>query len=132
MALVQLLLFVVSTSTALLPCAHGHDEQRMTAIATHEMTSHDMTSHDMTSHDMTSHDMTSHDARSHSQPARHGAPATPDASCPWVVGCVGMVQFTLDESWRSVERPALRAAPIGAVLRFVTVDREIESPPPRA
>jgi len=122
MALVQLLLFVVSTSTVLLPCAHGHDEQRMTAIATHEMTSHDMTSHDMTSHH----------ARSHSQPARHGAPATPDASCSWVVGCVGMVQFTLDESWRSVERPALRAAPIGAVLRFVTVDREIESPPPRA
>lgn len=119
LALVQLLLFVLSTSSVLLPCAHdgGGAHGSPTQAVSHDVASHDMASHDMASRESSS---------------GHESAPTSSVTCPWVIGCVGMMQFTLDASWRSVESSVVRATPVGATLRFVTVARDIESPPPRA
>ena len=109
LALVQLLLFVFSSSTMLLPCAHA-------SVAVH---------------DAKQHDVMHHTATTPVAPTHH-APGVPDSTCPWVVGCVGMLQFALDATWRSIESAPLTTAPVGVTLGYVTTDRDIESPPPRA
>jgi hypothetical protein len=64
----------------------------------------------------------------------HQVPASPSPSdsCPWVVGCTGMVQFAFESTWRLLETTPAVSAPIGVTLRAVYAEREVESPPPRA
>lgn len=125
LALVQLLLFVFSSSTMLLPCAHASETSRTIVSADRGDAMDQQAMH----HDAMHHD-TRHGATSPAAPAHH-APGVPDTACPWVVGCVGMLQFELDATWRSIEFMPLTAAPIGVTLGYVTTDRDIESPPPR-
>lgn len=131
-ALLQLALFVFSTSSSLLPCAftasspggaQSHDAQSASLMESHSA-SHAV-SHAV-SHEV-SHDHST-------QRPLHHAPGTPMSSstCPWVVGCVGMVQFDLDASFRVVESVTVNSAPIGVTLRQMVVDRDVDSPPPRA
>ena len=68
------------------------------------------------------------DAPSHHAPGRPMSPTT----CPWVVGCVGVMQFAVDTSWHLVERATPPASPVGATLRATFADRDVERRPPRA
>lgn len=126
-AAVQLLLFVVSTSAVLLPCAHSD--------STHSATSHAASSHSAATADVASHEAMMHHemAPSHDRP-QHTAPhaPSPTAPCPWVIGCVGMLRIELDATWRTTESLAPTHTPSGVTLAYVTVVKDIESPPPRA
>ena len=121
LAVVQLLLFAFSASTSLLPCANdmatGPSEQLATA---HHAAPQSHESH-------ATHDASGTTAAEHT-PANH----TASGPCPWVVGCSGVVQFTIESSWRLVETTPAVSSPTGLVLRRVYAEREVESPPPRA
>jgi hypothetical protein len=122
LALVQMLLFVFSSSTMLLPCAQTAAAGDATSTAT------------TAAHHHGNHQAADAAAMptSGEHPRSHHAPGAPDSVCPWVVGCVGMLQFALDASWTSVESAPLATEPVGRMLGYVTTDRDIESPPPRA
>ena len=120
----HLLLFVFSVATTARPCMHGGDAH--TATMSHEAMSHDMPGHDMTDMSM-SHDAPLNTHSTHTPPE----PSHTDG-CPWVVGCAGMAQLSVDAAWRSVEHVLPSATPVGVTLREITTDRDIESPPPRA
>jgi hypothetical protein len=131
-ALVQMLLFVFSTSTMLLPCAHPGGAVALThavhsAAATTVASPMEQHQHH---HDVVTANATAPE-RQTAPPSQH-APGNSDSACPWVVGCVGMLQFTVDVSWRSVEAATPVTSPVGVTLQYVTTDRDIDSPPPRA
>ena len=156
LALMQLLLFVFSTSTSLLPCASmdakAMDAKAMDAKAMANASAHtvaptaDATA--MDGHDMAMRmtmpmttplttptddasavsESATPDAPSHHAPGRPMSPTT----CPWVVGCVGVMQFAVDTSWHLVERATPPASPVGATLRATFADRDVERRPPRA
>lgn len=128
-AFVQLLLFAFSASTSLLPCANDMVTGATKQVANAHKpapSSHEHVSH--ASHG--SQAAPAADAQAPASPSHH-APAS-HAACPWVVGCTGMVQFAFESSWRLVETTPIVSAPVGDVLRAVTAEREVESPPPRA
>lgn len=123
-AVVQLLLFAFSASTSLLPCANDMVSSATQLVAEHHASAH-------ASHG--SHAAPSQSAPEPAHSSQH-APAshTPSGSCPWVVGCTGMVQLALETSWRLLETTPVVSAPMGVVLRAVYAERDVESPPPRA
>ena len=125
-AVVQLLLFAMSTSTMLLPCAHDSDATPAPAasVASHASER----THAM--HGGVEVQTTTSDGR-HETPSHHGS-APAHTACPWVVGCAGMVRVDLDAPWRAAENAMPNATPVGVTLRRVIVDRDVESPPPRA
>ena len=135
-AVVQLILFAFSASTSLLPCANdmGASTTEQVAIA-HHVANSSPDSHALhasnASHDASSSHAshTTEDASPPAAPVHHGATSS---SCPWVVGCTGMAQFEFESSWRVLETTPVVSAPAGVVLRAVTAEREVESPPPRA
>ena len=130
-AVVQLLLFAFSASTSLLPCASdmviATSEQATAAdpASTHHAPAPTHASH--ASHAATSQDTPKSPSSEHAPPSH-----TPSGSCPWVVGCSGLAQFTLETSWRLVETTPTVSAPAGVVLRATYAERDVESPPPRA
>ncbi len=111
------LLVVVSTSAAYVPCAH--------ATPQHEIDGSPVADHSV------SHAMMHHGADAPST-SPHRTPHSPTTTCPWIMGCVGMIRLELDAAWRSVEGLRSQPAPSSVTLAYVTVDRDIESPPPRA
>jgi len=143
-ALMQLLLFVFSTSTSLLPCASMEAKAMANASAHTVAPTADATAmggHDMAMRMPMTMPMTTliddasavsesatPDAPSHHAPGRPMSPTT----CPWVVGCVGVMQFAVDMSWHLVERATPPASPVGATLRATFADRDVERRPPRA
>ncbi|MBL0173219.1 MAG: hypothetical protein IPP90_21555 [Gemmatimonadaceae bacterium] len=124
----QLLLFVFSSSTSLLPCLHG---SAPTTTATPLHAGH-------ASPPAAQHGASMHVAEGPvlaiDAPAHHEEPSrsTSDATCPWVVGCVGMVRVDLDAPLRTTEISEPTVTATGVTLRHVTADRDVESPPPRA
>ena len=139
LAFVQLMLFALSASTSLLPCAHATISH---ATMSHAAISHGAGSHTTTTANVQAHDdaMTGMDMSDASPSISHAptkrAPVdhapTHETSCPWVVSCAGVAQFSLDAAWRLAEHAASTVAPIGVTLRYVTTDRDIDAPPPRA
>lgn len=129
LAFVQLTLFAFSASTSLLPCLHSamahevgsHGAATAAAPAHHEA---------MAGMDMPRASASTPHAPTHDAPVDH-AP-THETSCPWVVGCAGVAQLSLDAAWRSAEHRASTVTPVGIMLRHVTTDRDIDAPPPRA
>ena len=124
MALVQLMLFAMSSSTMMLPCA----PEAVTAASAAILAPHGSVPMHAAHHDMQvtgQRPVTGSDA-----PSQHGS--TPaHTACPWVVGCVGMVRVDLDAPWNTVENALPSVSPVGTTLRRVIVDRDVESPPPR-
>ena len=114
LAVMQLLLFVLSVSTSARPCMHGGTAHRAHAA-------------------VTAHDM-AHMSMPNAPPQTPRAPTESSHTdgCPWVVGCAGIAQLADDIAWRSVEHVLPSASPVGVMLREITTDRDIESPPPRA
>lgn len=130
LALMQLLLFVFSTSTMLLPCASTSPKSHAAADTHASRTDHSV-SHGAAQRGGHDHsDIVSQDVPT--PPSHHapGSPTSPDG-CSWVIGCVGMMQFALDDSWRAVEHVPVGLAPVGVTLQRATADRDVESPPPR-
>lgn len=126
LALMQLLLFVFSTSTMLLPCAG-------TNTKVHAATDVNARGIDHSAAHSPAHGDSSPAPHNAPAPPAHHAPGSPTSTdgCPWVVGCVGMMQFALDDSWRIVEHTPVSLAPVGVTLQRATADRDVESPPPR-
>lgn len=122
LAFVQLMLFAFSASTSLLPCLHS--------AMTHAVGSHGAATAAAPAHHASMPHAPTHDASVAHTPVNH-AP-THETSCPWVVGCAGVAQLSLDAAWRSAEHRASTVAPVGIMLRHVTTDRDIDAPPPRA
>ncbi|MCC6241608.1 MAG: hypothetical protein IT353_02150 [Gemmatimonadaceae bacterium] len=136
-ALAQLLLFAFSASTSLLPCeatgtvsgrphhvamssapvVHAHGQVADVAMADAHA-------------DHTMHRLVENDAALPLETST--TPAPPTAPCPLVVGCVGMMEWSVDVAIRTTESTIVVAAPLGDMLRHTTVIRDIASPPPRA
>ena len=137
-ALVQLMLFAFSASTSLLPCGDtsaGRDDHR--PLPAHTSPSVDHAVHQDGTNTSASH-MHGHAAQAGAEADLASLPTTPsdhqrshDTTCPWVVGCVGMAQFSLDDELRIAEQPRPSATPAGHIMRRVITHRDIESPPPR-
>ena len=128
-ALMHLLLFVFSTSTSLLPCAHESTQDRDgVTTGAHHASMATSAGH----HEAVPHAGVPMAPVSDAPASRGSAPTSPDTTCPWVVGCIGMVQFDLDAPWRATESQGPSTAPVGVTLRQVTADRDVDSPPPRA
>lgn len=143
-AVVQLLLFTFSASTSLLPCGEtttGRDDHRLSPAhslpsvdrsvdrSVHQVETDTPSSH---VHGHAAHTASDADLTSPSPtttPADHQR--SHDSTCPWVVGCIGMAQLSLDNELRVAEQPRLADTPAGIVMRRVMTDRDIESPPPR-
>ena len=143
----QLLLFAFSAGTSLLPC-------EATGTATgrphHAAPSTEASNADALNADARNADAqhVASAASAHAHHAEHAVVAdvpesasdatsspagTPtDAPCPLVVGCIGMMEWTVDVSIRTTESTIVVAAPMGYVLQHTTVARDIASPPPRA
>jgi len=148
LALLQLSVFAFSLSTSLLPCENvdvlghvAHHEVPATASMAVSEAIPATTSHDH-AHTPTSDGAVSAHALGHaSSGPSHDAQqrATPGSShqdsheslCPLVVGCVGMVQGSLDASWRSGEAAVGVETPRGVTLGRAYADRSVDSPPPR-
>jgi len=129
-AVVQLLLFAFSASTSLLPCANDMVASKAQVETEHHASAFSHASH--TSHAAQLPDAPSQDAPEPTSPPHHAPDShTSSGSCPWVVGCTGVVHFTLESSWRLVETTPVVSAPSGVVLRAVYAERDVESPPPR-
>lgn len=137
-ALMQLMLFAFSASTSLLPCGDtnaGRDDHR--PLPAHISPSVDHAVHQDATNTSASH-MHGHAAHAASEADLASSPTPPtdhqrshDSTCPWVVGCIGMAQLSLDNELQVAEQPRLAGTPAGMVMRRVITHREIESPPPR-
>lgn len=125
LAFVQLLLFVFSSSTSLLPCAHGSATNGSVTSSAHHPSPITVTHQHGASHDV-SHSVVSSDRT----PVKSSIPPA-DTDCPWVVGCAGVVQVDVESPWRTVESSMPDVSPVGLTLRPVAADRDVESPPPR-
>lgn len=125
-ALMQLMLFVFSSSTSMLPCAHRSASGGPTTQAVH---SHQApaASH-QGPHAVPTHKEPTHKEPTHKEPT----PPTTDTTCPWVVGCLGLMCIELDAPWRAVESAASDAVPAAVMLQPATSARDVELPPPRA
>lgn len=131
-ALAQLLLFVFSLSTSLMPCS----DVRAAGVTAHH-TSPTSASHEVSQH--ASHELShvpaqvmSHDlAPAETPPSK--APTAPDndMSCPLMIGCSGIAQFADGLEWYIVVSSTPTDAPNGLVLARATVDLDVDSPPPR-
>ncbi len=120
LALLHLAVFAFSASTSLLPCENADPRGRM---AHHDALAAGHESH---------HEVSSSSTGSSPQSSQQGSHQTShDSLCPLVIGCVGMVQFSLDASWRSHEASIGAETPRGATLGRVYADRSVDSPPPR-
>jgi hypothetical protein len=119
-AFAQLLLFVFSLSTSLLPCS---DARAGGTGASHHL-SPDGSGDG--SHVM-SHDM----APAETPPSNERPAPGNDMSCPLMIACSGIVQFADDLEWRSVVSSTPTDAPSGLVLARASADRDVDSPPPR-
>ena len=120
MALVQLVLFVFTVSTPLLPCAHATHPGTPATVST------------PASHDAMAHDAMAHDAAPATTSHEPPVPASHGTTCPWVIGCVGVAQPSLDSALRVAEQITPDAPPAGFVLRAISTDRDVELRPPRA
>lgn len=123
-AFAQLLLFVFSLSTSLMPCS---DVRAGGTGASHHLSPDGSGdgSHVM-SLDM-AHDM----APAETPPSNERPTQGNDMSCPLMIACGGIVQFADDLEWRSVVSSTPSDAPSGLVLARASADLDVDSPPPR-
>ncbi|MEQ1690359.1 MAG: hypothetical protein ABMA00_03690 [Gemmatimonas sp.] len=126
LAFAQLLLFVFSSSTSLLPCAHGSATNGSITSRAHHAPSPTTVTHQHGA----SHDLSLSVVSSDRTPVKSSIPPA-DTDCPWVVGCAGLVRVDVESPWRTIESPMPDVAPVGLTLRQVAADRDVESPPPR-
>jgi hypothetical protein len=111
-AFAQLLLFVFSLSTSLLPCS----DARAAGVTAHHTSPPAEVHHG-------SHDVTP-------APEESSVPGN-ETSCPLMIACGGIVQFADDLEWRSVVSSTPTDAPTGLVLARASADLDVDSPPPR-
>ncbi len=138
-ALAQLLLFVFSLSTSLLPCSDARAGG--TGVSHHVSPDRSGDRSPPMPHDMSAHQRmseapidvaASHDLAPAETPTPNERPAPAgEMSCPLMIACSGIVQFADDLEWRSVVSSTPTDAPTGLVLARASADLDVDSPPPR-